>query len=46
MFHAKQLKDSEYNGDNCFSKIYGIPVIRLLIRVISDLEFNQTIYQI
>ena len=35
MLYTKQLKDDECNGDT-----YAIPIIRLLIRVISDLKVN------
>ena len=38
MFHTTQLKDCKYSGDNFLSG--ATPIIKLLIRVISDFKVN------
>ena len=40
ILYSLYLKDDEYSGDNYISNFYATPIIRLLIRVISELKVN------
>ena len=46
ILYSDQLEDGKYRGDIIFQNSYATPLIRLLIRVISDLRSLVNTYRI